>query len=78
MLLITRRVGEKIMIGDDVVLLLLGDEDVDVQLGPEARDALHQLEGRHLQLLHFKTPRYTNTQIANSSSTSLSSSFYFF
>jgi beta-phosphoglucomutase-like phosphatase (HAD superfamily) len=36
---------------DDVVFLLLRDEDVDVELRPQARNALHQLERRHLQLL---------------------------
>ena len=33
-----------------VVFLLLRDEDVDRQLGPEAGDALHQLERGDLQL----------------------------
>src|SRR5436190_4030782 len=35
---------------DDVVLLLARDHDVDVELGTKARDALHQLERRHLGL----------------------------
>ncbi len=43
------RFGEQLV--DDVVLLLLRDQDVDVELGPEAGDALHQLERRHLQFL---------------------------
>jgi hypothetical protein len=34
---------------DHLILLLLGDQDVDVELGPEAGDVLHQLERRHLQ-----------------------------
>ena len=42
------RLGEKRV--DDFVLVLLRDQDVDVDLGPEAGDPLHQLERRHLQL----------------------------
>ena len=42
------RLGEQRV--DHVVFLLLRDQDVDRQLGPEARDALHQLERRDLQL----------------------------
>ena len=34
---------------DDLVLLLLRDQDVDVELGPKARDLLDQLQRRHLQ-----------------------------
>ena len=35
---------------DDVVLLFLRDDDVDVELRAQARDALHELDRRHLQL----------------------------
>src|SRR5260370_2421998 len=38
---------------DDLVLVLLRDEDVHVELGPKARDALHELERRHLLLGAF-------------------------
>ena len=41
------RLGEQRV--DHLVLLLLGDEDVDVELRAQARDPLHQLERRHLQ-----------------------------
>ena len=43
------RFGEQLV--HDVVLLFLRDQDVDVELGPEAGDSLHQLERRHLQFL---------------------------
>jgi len=36
---------------DHVVFLLLGDQDVDVELGPEAGNAPDELQRRHLQLL---------------------------
>jgi len=45
------RLGEELV--DDVVLLLLRDQDVDIELGPKARDALDQLQGGHLQLARF-------------------------
>jgi hypothetical protein len=35
---------------DHVVFLLLRDQDVDVELGTKARDALDQLERRGLKL----------------------------
>ena len=41
------RLGEQRV--DHFVFLLLGDEDVDVELRAQARDPLHQLECRHLQ-----------------------------
>src|SRR5712672_1174213 len=41
------RFGEQLV--DDVVLLLLRDQDVDVELGPKARDALHELQRGHLE-----------------------------
>ena len=41
------RLGEQRV--DDLVLVLLRDQDVDVDLGPEAGDPLHQLERGHLQ-----------------------------
>src|SRR5437867_6451826 len=38
---------------DDLVLVLLRDQNVDVELGPEARDALHELQRRHFLLGAF-------------------------
>src|SRR5467141_2334976 len=38
---------------DDLVLVLLRDENVDVELGSEARDALHELQHRHFLLGAF-------------------------
>src|SRR2546427_423910 len=38
---------------DDLVLVLLRDQNVDVELGSEARDALHELQRRHFLLGAF-------------------------
>src|SRR3989441_9565064 len=38
---------------DDLVFVLLRDQNVDVELGPEASDALHELQRRHLLLGAF-------------------------
>src|SRR2546427_259179 len=38
---------------DDLVLMLLRDQNVDVELRSEARNPLHELEGRHLLLGAF-------------------------
>jgi len=39
------------LVGSSRMPSFLGDDDVHVELGAKARDALYQLERRHLQFL---------------------------